>query len=129
VFSAEYDRFVTISPDRLVSFSPLGLFPSEDDVDAAKILRPIAYKPRYTVNDVNLLGDGDILILHTDGLDEHDRDDGRAFVPEGLEAVVRECKHRSAREIYEVVRERSLSFAPLADDMTVVIIKKTGSRP
>jgi len=127
VFSAEYDRFVSISPDRLVSFSPLGLLPSEDDVDASRILRPLGYKPRYTVNEVNLLGDGDILVLHTDGLDEHTREDGRAFAPDELEAVLRESKHRSAHEIYEAVRERALSFAPLEDDMTVVIIKKTMS--
>ena len=56
VFSAEFDRFVSICPDRLVSFSPLGLFPSEDDVDVTRILTPIGYKPRYTVNEVNLLG-------------------------------------------------------------------------
>jgi len=128
VFSAEYDRLVSICPDRLVSFSPLGLFPSEDDIDATRILRPIAYKPRYTVNEVNLLGDGDILILHTDGLDEHSRADGGVFVPVELEAVVRERKHLSAHEIYEAVREQALAFAPLQDDMTVVIIKKVGER-
>ena len=126
VFSAEYDRFVSICPDRLVSFSPLGIFSSEDDVDSTRILSPLGYKPRYTVNEVNLLGDGDILLLHTDGLDEHTRADGKTFEGEELEAVVREHKHRSAREIYEAVRERSLAFAPLEDDMTVVVIKKAG---
>ena len=128
VFSAEYDRFVTICPDRLVSFTPLGLFPSEDDIDSSKILSPIGYKPRYTVNEVNLLGDGDILILHTDGLDEHARADGLAFVPGELEAVVRECKQLPAHEIYQAVRECALAFAPLEEDMTVVIIKKVGGR-
>lgn len=126
VFSAEYDRFVTVCPDRLVSFSPLGLFPSEGDVDVTRILSPIGYKPRYAVNEVNLLGDGDILILLTDGLSEHATDDEREFVPTELEAVLRANKGRSAAEIYEAVRERSLSFAPLGDDMTVVIIKKVG---
>jgi hypothetical protein len=42
--------------------------------------------------------------------------------------VVRESKHRSAHQIYEAVRERALAFAPLEDDMTVVIIKKVGGR-
>jgi serine phosphatase RsbU (regulator of sigma subunit) len=106
----------------------LGLFPSEGDVDENRILSPIAYKPRYTVNEVNLLGDGDILILYTDGLGEHARDVGGVFVPDKLEAVVRESKHRSAHEIYEAVRERALAFAPLEDDMTAVIIKKAGGR-
>lgn len=127
VFSAEYDRFVTICPDRLVSFSPLGLFPSEDTVDATRIFSPLGYKPRYTVNEVNLLGDGDILVLNTDGLSEQSRDDGRNFVPDELEQVIRDNKHHSAHGIFEAVRERSLAFAPLKDDMTVLIIKKGGA--
>jgi hypothetical protein len=64
VFSAEYDRFVTICPDRLV--------------------------------------------------------------PDELEATLRGTKHCSAREIYDVVRDRAMSFAAIEEDMTVVVIKKTG---
>ena len=125
VFSAEYDRFVTICPDRLVSFAPLGMFPSEDDIDISKNLGPIGYKPRYSINEVNLLGEGDILLLHTDGLSEHERTDGESFFPGLLEDTLRSNKYRSSQEIYEAVRNRVLSFTPLADDMTVVIIKKT----
>lgn len=125
VFSAEYDRFVTISPDRLASFAPLGMFPSEDDIDISKNFGPIGYKPRYTVNEVNLLGDGDILVLHTDGLSEHTRQGGQIFVPDELEATIRAHKDRTAHEIYHAVRDRALSFAPLADDLTVVVIKRT----
>ena len=124
VFSAEYDRFVTLSPERLVSFTPLGLFPSEDDVDRAKILGPLGYKPRYTVNEVNLLGIGDILLLYTDGLAEHADKDGQTFLPQGLQETLRATKHRSAQEIQKAVCERALHYAPLEDDMTVVVIKK-----
>ncbi len=127
VFSAEYDHFVTISPERLVSFLPLGLFPSEGNVDATRVLSPLGYKPRYTVNEVNLLGDGDILVLNTDGLSEQMREDGQTFVPDELEQVIRDNKHHSAHEIFEAVRERSSAFAPLEDDMTTVIIKKAGA--
>ena len=125
VFSAEYDRFVTICPDRLVSFTPLGLFPSEDDIDISKNLGPIGTKPRYSINEVNLLGDGDILILHTDGLSEHEREDGESFFPVLLEDTLRANKQCTAQGIYEAIRDRALSFAPLADDMTIVVIKKT----
>lgn len=125
VFSAEYDRFVTICPDRLVSFTPLGLFPSEDDIDISKNLGPIGNKPRYSINEVNLLGDGDILILHTDGLSEHERENGESFFPVLLEDTLRAAKQCTAQGIYEAIRDRALSFAPLADDMTVVVIKKT----
>jgi serine phosphatase RsbU (regulator of sigma subunit) len=125
VFSAEYDRFVTLSPDRLVSFAPLGIMPSEDDVDISKNLGPLGYKPSYTVNEVNLLGIGDILVLYTDGLSEHADEGERMFVPDELEATIRRTKGRTAHDIYEAVRDRALSFAPLTDDVTVVVIKKT----
>lgn len=126
VFSAEYDRFVTISPDRLVSFFPLGMFPSEDDIDSSKHFGPLRYKPRYTVNEVNLMGSGDILLLHTDGLGEHERDNDQPFFPALLEDTVRGHKLLSAKEIYDAILDRALSFAPLKDDLTLVVIKKTG---
>lgn len=127
VFSAEFDRFVTISKERLVSFSPLGLIPSEGDVDASRILSPLGYKPRYTVNEVNLLGDGDILVLFTDGLGELATPDGRGFVPELLEATLRAHKRASARQIFEAVRDAALSSATPEDDLTVMIIKRNRS--
>jgi len=127
VYSAEYDRFVTISPDRLVSFFPLGMFPSEDDIDRSKNFGPLRTKPAYTVNEVNLMGEGDVLLLHTDGLNEHEREDGESFFPDHLEDVLRHNKRRSAREIYEAILDRVRSFAPLADDLTVVVVKKTGT--
>ena len=129
VFSAEFDRFVTICPDRLVSFMPLGMAPSEDDVDISRHLSPLGSKPRYTVNEVDLLGDGDILILHTDGLSELERPDETAFVSEELEAVVRATKHLSAKEICRAVRDAAIAFAPLEDDMTLVVIKKLRGGP
>ena len=128
MYSAEYDRFVTIGPDRLVSFFPLGMFPSEDDIDSSKNFGPLRTKPRYKVNEVNLMGDGDILLLHTDGLNEHEREDGEAFFPALLEDTLRSNKHRSAEGIYEAILDRAIAFAPLADDLTVVVIKKTGGR-
>lgn len=127
VYSAEYDRFVTISPDRLVSFFPLGMFPSENDIDSSKNFGPLRTKPAYKVNEVNLMGDGDILLLHTDGLSEHEREDGEAFFPAILEDTLRSHKDRSAKGIYEVILDRARSFAPLKDDLTVVVVKKTGS--
>jgi serine phosphatase RsbU (regulator of sigma subunit) len=126
VYSAEYDRFVTIGPDRLVSFFPLGMFPSEDDIDRSKHFGPIRTKPAYTVNEVNLMGDGDILLLHTDGLNEHEGRDGEAFFPTLLEGIMRSNKNRSAKGIHQAILDGALAFAPLADDFTVVVIKKTG---
>jgi len=127
VYSAEYDRFVTISPDRLVSFFPLGMFPSEDDIDSSKNFGPLRTKPAYKVNQVDLMGDGDILLLHTDGLSEHERENGETFFPGHLEDTLRMHKHDSAATIYEAILDRATTFAPLTDDVTVVVVKKNGA--
>lgn len=124
IFSAEFDSFVTIASDRLVGFYPLGMFPSEDDIDVSRNLGAFRYKPKYTVNEVNLMGIGDILLLLTDGYADHARDDDTPFVPGLLEDSLRAVKHRPAREIYEALRDRALEFAPAADDMTLVVIKR-----
>ena len=70
VFSREFDRFVEVSPDRLVSYPPIGLQPAEDHADAKRYERALGYKKRYTVNNLNLMGHGDVLLLYTDGLIE-----------------------------------------------------------
>lgn len=127
VFSAEYDRFVTISSDRLVSFFPLGMFPSEEDIDSSKHFGPLRTKPAYTVNQVSLMGHGDILLLHTDGLSELERENGEAFFPLVLEETLRSNENGSAKQIYQAILDSARSFAPLTDDMTVVVIKRTGS--
>ncbi len=124
VFSAEFDRCVTIAPDRLVGYFPLGMFPSEEDVDVAKNLGALTYKPKYTVNEVNLMGVGDILLLMTDGIAEHELEDV-FFVPSSLEDTIRANKNASAREIFRAVRDAALSFAPPADDMTLIVVKRT----
>ena len=124
VYSAEFDRVVTIAPDRLVGYFPLGMFPSEEDVDIAKNLGALRYKPKYTVNEVNLMGLGDILLLMTDGIAEHELEDV-AFAPSSLEETIRANKNASAREIFEALRNAALSFAPPADDMTLVVVKRT----
>jgi serine phosphatase RsbU (regulator of sigma subunit) len=126
IFSAEYNCLVSISPERLVSFYPLGMFPSEDDPDATRHLGALRYKPSYTVNEVNLMAAGDILLLATDGLMDHERDDDKPFVPRELENRLRTAKHLSAKEIYQAIIDSARSFADPTDDMTLVVIKRSG---
>jgi serine phosphatase RsbU (regulator of sigma subunit) len=128
IFSAEFDSFVNIAKDRLVGVYPLGMFPSEDDVDLSKNLEAFRYKPSYTVNEVNLMGVGDILLLLTDGYADHARNDDSPFTPAVLESTLRTVKHLPARAIYEAVLDRALSFAPATDDMTMVVIKRVGRK-
>jgi serine phosphatase RsbU (regulator of sigma subunit) len=124
VFSAKYDRFITICSDRLAGFQPLGMFPSEDDVDISRNLGFLGYKRKYTVNEVNLMGVGDILLLCTDGLADHSRDEGDAYLPERLESTLRSLKHESAQTIFEGIHNDALAFAPPGDDLSFVVIKR-----
>jgi serine phosphatase RsbU (regulator of sigma subunit) len=124
IFSAEFDRFVTISADRLRSFYPLGMFPSEDDIDASRNPPPLLYKESYSVNEVNLMGAGDILLLFTDGLAGHEHRD-EAYIPGRLEALLRSVKHQSAKQIFEAIRDDAVAFAPPEDDLSLVVIRRS----
>lgn len=123
VFSNEFDEFVDIQPDLLVSYPPIGTMPSKSDPDLS--LRPsiLGHKEKYTVNELKLMSPGDILLLYTDGLKEHEID-GKSYFPDRLEAKIRECKRESARRILEEVKRDVLVFGPPADDVSLVVIKK-----
>ena len=119
VFSREFDRFVEVSQDRLVSYSPIGLQPGEDHADAKRYERALGYKKRYTVNNLNLMGHGDVLLLYTDGLIEP----LSAYTQVQLEHVVSRVRDDSAQMICEaIVRDRQ-AIAAQTDDLTVVVIK------
>jgi len=119
VFSREFDRFVEISQDRLVSYPPIGIQPGEDLPDARRYQRAFGYKKRYTVNNLNLMGQGDVLLLYTDGLLEPHS----PYTQEQLERVVSRSRDGSAKDICEaVVRERRAAVEQ-TDDLTLVVIK------
>jgi serine phosphatase RsbU (regulator of sigma subunit) len=120
VFSNEHDRFMEVS---LISFPPVGMLPSLGMIDESTTDSPLGFKDHYTLNDWSLMGAGDILILHTDGLAEH-RHGTQDYFPSRLEQTVRRVKHGAARAIYEAVREDLFAFAEPADDVSLVVIKR-----
>lgn len=122
VFSREFGRFMKISADRLVGLPPVGLQPSVVDPDRSRHAVLHAYARRYEVNEINLLAEGDILLLHTDGLSEHA--DG-AFFPQRVERLLAASADASAAEICERLREALLAEAPPSDDITAVVLKKS----
>ncbi len=119
VFSREFDRFVDISQDRLVSFPPIGLQPVEDHADARRYQRALGYKKRYTVNELNLMGQGDVLLLYTDGL----LDPVSPYSQAQLERVVSRAKGGSAQEICEAITQDRRAAAEQTDDLSLVVIK------
>ena len=82
----------------------------------------LGFKERYEMNEWSLMGRGDILLLHTDGLADHRRKDHYYF-PDALEQRLREVKHLGAKEIYEAIRKDVLAFAEQTDDISMVVIK------
>jgi serine phosphatase RsbU (regulator of sigma subunit) len=119
VFSREYNRFVEISADRLVSFPPIGLQPSEDQPDATRYQRALGYKKRYTVNDLNLMGHGDVLLLYTDGL----TDPLSIYTQAHLERAISRLRDATAKEICDAVVQERCDAAEQIDDLSLVVIK------
>jgi serine phosphatase RsbU (regulator of sigma subunit) len=70
------------------------------------------------------MGEGDILLLHTDGITEHRRGNDDYYFPARLEQTIREVKQRTAEEIFDAVMADMLAFAQPSDDVSLVVIKR-----
>jgi serine phosphatase RsbU (regulator of sigma subunit) len=119
VFSREFDRFVDISADRMVSYPPIGLQLSEDQIDARQYQRVLGYKKRYTSNDLNLMGQGDVLLLYTDGL----LDPLCGYTLAMLERAVSRSVSQGAEGICESILVDHRNQAEQNDDISLVVIK------
>jgi len=124
VFSHRHDRFMEVAEDLCVSSPPLGMVPSRHVTDRTRTTSVLGFKDDYTMNQWMLMGAGDILLLHTDGLVEHRRAD-EDYCPSHLERIVRKVKHQTAAQIYEAIRADLLAFSAPMDDISLVVIKRT----
>ena len=124
VFSNLYNRFMPIGSERLQHFPPVGTLPSRNNMEARGLRNPDRFKPDYEVNQINLMGHGDILLLYSDGLSEHQRGDNEYYFPERLQTTLTAVKHLSARDILKRIRSDMLDFSPPTDDVSLVVIKK-----
>jgi serine phosphatase RsbU (regulator of sigma subunit) len=71
---------------------------------------------------------GDLLVLFSDGISEASRLDGEDFGEDRLVELLREHRSESAQAIIETVIQRVTEFiagAPPADDITIVVAKRT----
>lgn len=123
VFSAANDRFMEVDPEKCISFPPLGTLPSKSVVDWHRSKSVLGFKERYEVNKWTLMGSGDILLLYTDGLQEHERL-GEPYFPGRLEDTIHRAKDLSAIDIVHTVLDDLRTFANPADDVSLVAIKK-----
>ena len=122
VFSNREDRFMEVSEELCTSFPPIGTLPSRDVIDRNATHSVLGFKERYRLNEWRLMGEGDILLLYTDGLLDHARG-AEQYFPGRLEQAVRAVKKKTAREIFEAVRGDCLAFAEPKDDISIVVIK------
>jgi serine phosphatase RsbU (regulator of sigma subunit) len=125
VFSREFGRFVDISADRLVSFPPVGMFASNADPDERVSAGALGYKQTYTINEIDLLADGDILLLFTDGLAEHA---GGEYFPASVGRLLASSGDQTAKQICGALKADLLASAAPKDDISFVVMKKTRPR-
>lgn len=125
VFSVEFERLVNIQQERMVIYPPIGTLPSAAHVDSRQNRNSYGYKPQYSINTINIMGTGDIMLLFTDGFQEQMQ--GRInFISAYLEDCLREVKYATARDIVAHLRENFFNRVPEPDDdVTVVAVKKT----
>jgi serine phosphatase RsbU (regulator of sigma subunit) len=125
VFSNKFERIVPIGAEKLTHFPPIGSLASKNNWESAyRSRREVRYKPDYAISEISLMGGGDILLLYSDGLSEHSRDDNEYFFPDLLERELVRVKNLSAREIFEHLHRAMADFAPLQDDTSLVVIRK-----
>src|ERR1700730_14296695 len=124
VFSNQHDQFMDVSQDLCVSFPPLGMLPSLHVTDRTRTTSLLGFKDHYEMNEWVLMGEGDILLLHTDGLVEHCNAGDDYYFPLRLEEKLRDVKHQPAAEIFDAITAHLLAFSEPSDDISIVVIKR-----
>lgn len=124
IFSNEFNRIVNIDNLNLINYPPIGTLPSESDIDGKNAKDVLGYKQRYSINTLNVMGRGDILILYTDGFTEQQSGDLN-YTVDRLEKQLIATKHLSAREIFLSVKSDFMNYCVSPDDdATMILIKK-----
>ena len=123
IFSNKYDKLIHLDHGTFRTSTPLGILPKDYHADTQNFSHEYMTKKVYPVNEINLLGKGDILILHTDGLSEQ-KNGEMNFCDSRLEQVLKDVKTGTAKEIYWQIRQELEKYHPPSDDLTIVLIKK-----
>jgi serine phosphatase RsbU (regulator of sigma subunit) len=133
VFSAEYGRFMKIEKANVAQFPALGLEVPDDHPDRSKYLsieRRASQIDSSDLEEITLMGRGDIIFLYTDGVYDGSDEQGR----QEIEQIIEQHKREPAKAIcnaildYAVVNDdrlRQINEPDRIDDKTVFIIKQS----
>ncbi len=125
VFSNEFNRIVNIDSQNFINFVPIGTLPSEADIDSVQTQSIFGYKKKYSLNSINVMGKGDILLLFSDGFTEQNNGE-QNYTKDRLEQQLILSKHLSAEEIFQKIKDDFISYCPFRDDdATLILIKRT----
>ncbi len=125
VFSNEFNRIVNIDSHNFTNFVPIGTLPSGADIDNKNSQSIFGYKGRYSLNNLNVMGRGDILLLFSDGFTEQ-KGGELNYVKDRLEQQLIFTKHLPAREIFFKIQEDFINYCGAPDDdATLILIKRT----
>ncbi len=125
VFSNEFNKIVNIDNHNFINFPPIGTLPSESDIDDKIKKSVLGYKKKYSLNNLNVMGRGDILLLFTDGFTEQ-RGGELNYVKDRLEQQLIIFKHLTAKEIFIKIKEDFKNYCSTPDDdATMILIKRT----
>ena len=124
VFSNERNTLHRIQKSSITHFPPIGTLPSREDIDRTKARSRFGYKKKYQANEIELMGQGDIMILYTDGFVDFYNDIEHPYIEERLEKKLAEIKEKPAKEIFQLIKEDMFEFASPGDDLSFVIVKR-----
>lgn len=124
VFSNKFNRIVNIDSHNFINFVPIGTLPSEADIDSKDTKSIFGYKSKYSLNNINVMGRGDILLLFSDGFT--DQKNGELnYVKDRLEQQLISTKHLSSKEIFHKIKEDFCNYCGTRDDdATLILIKR-----
>ena len=82
----------------------------------------LGFKKTYTVNEIDLLATGDVLLLFTDGFSEHA---GDRYFPDSVGRLLASSRDWTAERICAELKSDLLDSGEPHDDISFVVVKKT----
>jgi len=124
IFSSRTGTMSTIDTELVHRYPPIGTLPSKLAAETFSERPPLGYKEDYRFYKFRDWEPGDIMIICTDGLTEH-RFRSKEYYPSHLGKKLQQVHQKSAEEITKEIVADLKTFAPLKDDLSFVLIKRT----